>query len=58
MRPYWTFKDDLAVIDSILMKWRGIIIPEDLKRQALETLHIHHMDINERVTSLQIYLLG
>ena len=31
IRPYWPFRDDLAVIDGIVMKERHIIIPEGLK---------------------------
>ena len=42
-RPYWSYKDDLAVIDGIVMKGRHIIIPEDLKQQVLGQLHVNHM---------------
>ena len=28
IRPYWSYKDDLAVIDGIVMKGRCIIIPK------------------------------
>ena len=31
IRPYWSYKDDLAVIDGIGMKGRCIVIPENLK---------------------------
>ena len=30
MRPFWTIRDDLLVIDDIIMKGRCIIIPEEL----------------------------
>ena len=36
-------KDDMAVIDGIIMKGRCVIIPEILKTQALDQLHINHM---------------
>ena len=28
-RPYWSYKDNLAVIDGVVMKGRCIIIPQD-----------------------------
>ena len=34
----------MAVIDGIIMKSRCIIIPEILKTQALDQLHINHME--------------
>ena len=51
-RPYWSFKDDMAVIDSVVMKGRCIIIPEALKQQALDQLHVNHMGIeNNKIIS-------
>ena len=35
IRLYWSYKDDLAVIDGVVMKGRCIIVPEVLKQQAL-----------------------
>ena len=43
MRTYWSFKDDKAVIDGIIMMSKCDIIPEILKTQALDILHINHM---------------
>ena len=39
-RPYCSYKDDLAVIEGIVMKGRHIIIPEDLKQQVLDQIHV------------------
>ena len=47
IRPYWSYKDDLAVIDDIVMKGRCIIIPKGQKQQALEQLHVNHMGIKK-----------
>ena len=47
IRPYWSYKDDLAVIDGILVKDRHIIIPERLKQQVPDQLHINHMGIKK-----------
>ena len=45
--PYWSFKDDLAVIDGVIMKGRCISIPEALKQQALDQLHVNDMGIEK-----------
>ena len=45
IRTYWSYKDDMAVIDDVVMKGRDIAIPQDLKQQALEQLHINHMGL-------------
>ena len=42
-RTYWTFHDDMAVIDGIILKGRCIVILVSLQRQALEQHHINHI---------------
>ena len=37
----------MAVIDGVIMKGRCIIIPKALKQQALDPLHVNHMDIEK-----------
>ena len=56
IRSYWSYKYDLAVIDSIVMKGRCIIIPERLKQQALDQLHVNHMDIKKKLNYLHANL--
>ena len=43
LRPYWSYRDDLAIIDGVVMKGRCIIIPVVLKQQVLDQLHTNHM---------------
>ena len=47
IRPYWSYKDDLAVIYGIVIKGRCFIIPIVLKQQAPDQLHINHMGIEK-----------
>ena len=47
IRPYWSYRDDLAVIDSVVMKGRHIMVPQDLKQQVLDQLHLNHMGIEK-----------
>ena len=36
IRPYWSYKGDLAVIESVVMKGRHIIMPQNLQQQVLD----------------------
>ena len=59
IRPYWSYKDDLAVIDGIVMKGRHVIIREVLKQQAVDQLYINHMGITKYKTAcVQVNILG
>ena len=43
LRPYWSYRDKLAVRDGIILKGRGIIMPNSLRQQVLNQLHTNHM---------------
>ena len=45
LKLYWSYRDELAVIDGIILKDRCIIIPNSLRQQVLNQLHINHMGI-------------
>ena len=45
IRPYQSYKDNLAVIDGVVIKDRCIIIPERLKQQVMDQLHVNHIGI-------------
>ena len=47
MRPYWSYRGELVVIDSIILKGRHIVIPNSLKQQVLDQLHMNHMGIEK-----------
>ena len=47
IKPYSSCKDDLAVIDKVVMNGKHIIIPADLKQQALDQLHLNHIGIEK-----------
>ena len=48
IREYWSFRNDLAVIDGVIMKGRHVVIPEALKKQTLDQLHINHIGIKKQ----------
>ena len=47
LKPYWTYRDKLAIIDGVVLKGRYIIIPTSLKQQVLDQLHSNHMGIQK-----------
>ena len=47
LQPYWSYSEELAVIDGIILKGKSIIIPNILKEQVLNQLHTNHMDIEK-----------
>ena len=47
LKPYWSYRDKLAVINGMVLKGRHIIIPTSLKQQVLNQLHFNHMGIEK-----------
>ena len=47
LKPYWSYRDELAVIDGMILKGRHTIIPNSLRQQVLDQLHTNHMGIEK-----------
>ena len=47
LQSYWSYRDELAVIDGIILKGKCIIIPNSLKEQVLNQLHTNHLGIEK-----------
>ena len=47
LKKYWSYRDELAVIDRIVLKGRHIVIPTSLRQQVLDQLHTNHMGIEK-----------
>ena len=47
VQPYWSFRDELAVIDGITMKGIKIIMLAFLEKWGLDQLHVNHMFIEK-----------
>ena len=47
MKLYWSYRDELAVIDGMILKGRCIIIPNSLRQKVLNQLHTNHMGIEK-----------
>ena len=46
LQPYWSFRNEIAVIDGIVMKGIRIIVPTSPQNKALNHLCLSHMDID------------
>ena len=47
LQPEWSFRDEIAIIDSITITGRRRIIPEVLQDKTLKQLHLNHMEIEK-----------
>ena len=47
IKPYWSIKDDMSVIDGVIMKGRCIIIPKVLQQWVLDQLYVNHMGMEK-----------
>ena len=47
LKPYWSYRDELAVINRTVLKGRHIVIPTSLRQQVLDQLHTNHMGIEK-----------
>ena len=45
--PYWSFRDETVINDSITIKGKRIIIPASLQVKVLNQLPIQYMDIEK-----------
>ena len=44
----------MAVIYGVILKGICVLIPESLKKQALEQLHVNHMGIEKKLNSWHV----
>ena len=42
LRPYWNYREELSIEDSLIMKRHRIIIPQVLQGDILAKLHASH----------------
>ena len=47
LQPNWSFRDEIAIIEGIVMKGRRIIVPAVLQDKVLKQLHLNHMGIQK-----------
>ena len=47
VKQYWSFKDEVVLINGTAWKGRRIVIPSSLQKRALDQLHVNHTGIEE-----------
>ena len=46
-QPYFTYREDLTIVDGLLAKGSRIVIPTDMRQDCLETLHTPHLGLQK-----------
>ena len=47
IRPYWTFREELSIEDSLIFKGHRIVVPQALQGETLSKLHTSHQGIEK-----------
>jgi hypothetical protein len=47
IKPYWSFRDELAIEDGIIFKGQQVIIPECMRADVLQQLHQSHQGVEK-----------
>ena len=55
LRPYLSYKDELVVIDGVILKGRHIVIPNSLRQQVLNQLNTNHMGIEKNYLPMNLF---
>ena len=47
IKPYFNYREELTVVDGLVLKGQRIVIPSKLRQSCLRRLYIAHMGINK-----------
>ena len=47
IKPYFNYREELTVVDGLVLKGQHIVIPSKLRQSCLTGLHIAHLGINK-----------
>ena len=47
VKPYFNYRDELTVVDGLMLKVNHIVVPTKLRSSCLAMLHIAHMGVNK-----------
>ena len=51
VKSYFNYREELTVVDGLVLKGQCIAIPNKLKQSCLARLHIAHMGVNKTILS-------
>ena len=46
VKPYWCFRDELAVLDGLVMRVNRVVVPSTLRKETLVRLHKGHQGLS------------
>ena len=46
-QPYFTYREELTIVDGLPVKANRIVIPTDMRHNCLETLHVPHLGLQK-----------
>ena len=59
VKPYFHYREELTVVDGLVLKGQCIVIPNKLRQSCLARLHIAHMGVNKTsILSLAVCFLA
>ena len=58
LRPYWSFREEIALEAGVLFKGRQILIPKTMQKDIMEQLHQGHREWRRPESSLVIQSIG
>ena len=47
VQPYFTYREELTIVDGLLVKGNRIMIPTDMRHDCLVTLHASHLGLKK-----------
>ena len=51
IKPYFNYREELTVVDGLVLKGQHIVIPSKLRQSCLARLHIAQMGVNKTIPS-------
>ena len=54
LRKFWTYRDELSILDGLVLKGVRIVIPEQCRAKVLEKLHEGHLELGTQCISLKL----
>ena len=57
IKPYFNYREELTVVDGLVLKGQRIVIPNKLRQSCLTGLHIAHMGVNKTLYPARLSVL-
>ena len=58
VRPWWTFRDELAILDGVVYKGSRVVIPTSMHRDMLKRVHVSHQRLDATLRRARQHVLA